>query len=114
MKLKPPLPKEHGAWAMLVVPLLIGFIVAPGWNWRSWQDKPTPAMYNPSKLNTDQWMEAAKAMGAKYAVFVAKHCSGFLQWQSDLYPYGVKQSPWRDGKGDVVRDFVDSCHKYGI
>ena len=89
-------------------------IYKPGWNWRSWADRPTPAMYNPAKLDTDQWMEAARAMGAKYAVFVAKHCSGFLQWQSDLYPYGVKQSPWRGGKGDVVRDFVESCHKYGI
>jgi alpha-L-fucosidase len=71
-------------------------------------------MYNPKQLDTDQWMEAAKAIGAKYAVFVAKHCSGFLQWQSDLYPYGVKQSSWRNGKGDVVRDFIDSCRKYHI
>jgi len=89
-------------------------IYKPGWNWRSWRDRPTPEVYKPSKLDTDQWMEAAKAMGAQYAVFVAKHCSGFLQWQSDLYPYGVKQSPWRDGKGDVVGDFVRSCRKYGI
>jgi len=47
-------------------------------------------------------MEAARAMGAKYAIFAAKHCSGVLQWQTDLYPYGVRQSPWRSGKGDVV------------
>ena len=73
-----------------------------------------PNIYNPTKLNTDQWLEAAKAMGANYTVFVAKHCTGFLSWQSDLYPYGVKQSKWRDGKGDVVRDYVDSCGKYDI
>jgi alpha-L-fucosidase len=89
-------------------------VYKPGWNWRSWRDMPTPDMYNPKKLDTDQWMEAAQAMGAKYAVFVAKHCSGFLQWQSDLYPYGVKQSSWRNGKGDVVLDFVESCRKYKI
>ena len=89
-------------------------VYKPGWNWRLWKDMPTPDMYNPKKLDTDQWMEAAKAMGAKYAVFVAKHCSGFLQWQSDLYPYGVKQSSWRNGKGDVVGAFVKSCRKYGI
>jgi alpha-L-fucosidase len=87
---------------------------APGWNFRSWANLPAPNLYNPVDLDTDQWMEAAKAMGAKYAVFVAKHCSGFLQWQSDIYPYGIKQSSWRDGKGDVVGDFVESCHKYGI
>lgn len=87
---------------------------APSWDFRSWRDNPSPDVYNPVELNTDQWMEAAKAIGAKYAVFVAKHCSGFLQWQSDLYPYGVKQSKWRNGKGDVVKDFVESCRKYGI
>ena len=114
------LPKpsaQQARWQDMELGMFFHFdlpIYKPGWDWRSWRDKPTPEMYSPSKLDTDQWMEAARAMGAKYAVFVAKHCSGFLQWQSDLYPYGVKQSPWRDGKGDVVRDFVESCRKYGI
>ncbi len=89
-------------------------IYKQGWNWRTYKDFPEPNLYQPTKLDTDQWMEAAKAYGAKYAIFVAKHCSGFLQWQSDLYPYGVKQSSWRGGKGDVVGDFVASCRKYGI
>jgi len=77
----------------------------------------TPAdvnLYNPTKLDTDQWLETARAMGAKYAVFVAKHCTGFISWQSNAYPYGVKQTSWRDGKGDVVADFIASCEKYGI
>jgi alpha-L-fucosidase len=73
-----------------------------------------PNLYNPSKLNTDQWMEACRAMGAKYTVFVAKWCTGHMQWQTDLYPYGLKQTRWRDGKGDVVKDYVESCRKYGI
>ena len=78
------------------------------------QDILDPRIYNPAKLDTDQWMEAAKAMGAKYVVFVAYHGSGFMQWQSDLFPYGLKQSPWRGGKGDVVRSFVESARKYGM
>lgn len=89
-------------------------VYRPGWDWRSWRDLPDPNLYQPHALDTDQWMEAAKAMGAKYAIFVAKHCSGFCQWQTDLYPYGVKQTTWRNGKGDVVDDFVKSCRKYGI
>lgn len=44
-----------------------------------------PALYNPVKLDTDQWIEAAKAAGARYAVFTATHFNGFMQWQSDLY-----------------------------
>ncbi len=73
-----------------------------------------PNLYNPAKLNTDQWLEAAKAMGAGYTVYVAKHCTGFISWQSDAYPYGVRQSKWRGGKGDVVADYVASCRKYGV
>ena len=73
-----------------------------------------PTRYNPARLDTDQWMEAAKAAGAKYAVFTATHFNGFMQWQSDLYPYGLKQARWRGGKGDVVGDFVTSCRKAGI
>jgi len=74
----------------------------------------SPSIFNPAKLDTDQWLDVARALGANYAVFTAKHSSGFLMWQSDLYPFGVKQSPWRDGKGDVVADFIASCKKYGI
>ena len=70
-----------------------------------------PKIYNPAKLDTDQWVEAAKAMGARYAIVTATHFNGFMQWQSDLYPYGVRQAAWRGGKGDLVRDFVDSCRR---
>ncbi len=115
---KLPTPTAQQArWQDMEIGMFFHFdipIYKPGWNWRTWKDIPNPDMYNPKKLNTDQWIEAAKALGAKYAVFVAKHCSGFLQWQSDLYPYGVKQSSWRNGKGDLVRDFIDSCRKYNI
>jgi len=73
-----------------------------------------PQLYNPAKLDTDQWAEVAKAAGARYAIFTATHFNGFMQWQSDLYPYGLKQAAWRNGKGDVVADFVASCRKAGI
>ena len=108
---------EQLAWQDLEVGMFFHFDIityAPGWNFRTWANHPDPSLYNPSRLDTDQWMEAAKAIGAKYAVLVAKHCSGFLQWQSDLYPYGVRQSPWRDGKGDLVAEFVAACHRHGL
>lgn len=73
-----------------------------------------PQIYNPQQLDTDQWIEAAVAMGARYAIVTATHFNGFLQWQSDLYPYGVKQASWRGGKGDLVHDFIRSCHHAGI
>ena len=74
----------------------------------------SPERFNPARLDTDQWLQTAQALGANYVVFTAKHSSGFLMWQSDLYPFGVRQSPWRDGKGDVVQDFLASCKKFDI
>lgn len=73
-----------------------------------------PKLYNPEKLDTDQWIAAAKATGARYAIFTATHFNGFLQWQSDVYPYGLKQAAWRKGRGDIVGDFVASCRAAGI
>ena len=108
---------EQLAWQDMELGMFFHFDIltyAPGWDFRSWTNRPDPSLYNPTRLDTDQWMAAARAMGARYAVFVAKHCSGFLQWQSDLYPYGVRQSPWRGGRGDVVQEFVDACHRNGL
>jgi len=73
-----------------------------------------PKKYDPQKLDTDQWIRTAKAAGATYAIFTATHFGGFMQWQSDLYPYGLKQAGWKSGKGDIVADFVKSCYKYNI
>jgi alpha-L-fucosidase len=82
--------------------------------WKETRETYDPNLFNPAQLDTDQWLEAAREAGCGYAVFTATHFNGFLQWQSDLYPYGLKQTSWRDGKGDVMQDFVASCHKYGI
>jgi alpha-L-fucosidase len=84
------------------------------YEWRNFGSHPDPSVFNPSDLNTDQWLEAAKRLGAKYAILVAKHCSGFSLWPTDAHPYSVKSSSWMNGKGDVVKNFIASCHKYGI
>lgn len=71
-------------------------------------------IFNPTNLNTDQWVQAAKAAGAKFAVITATHETGFGLWQSDVNPYCLKAVKWRDGKGDIIKDFVNSCRKYGL
>ncbi|WP_316793664.1 alpha-L-fucosidase [Pedobacter frigoris] len=86
----------------------------PEYNWRKWGTHPPASVFNPSKLNTDQWVLAAKASGATYAVLVAKHCSGFSLWPTKAHDYSVKSSPWKNGNGDVVKDFIASCKKYGV
>lgn len=71
-------------------------------------------MFNPTELDTDQWIRAAKDAGAKFAVITATHETGFAIYQSDVNPYSLKALKWQDGKGDIVGDFVKSCRKYGL
>lgn len=69
---------------------------------------------NPQQLNTDQWAATAVALGAKYIVFVAKHSGGFCMWQTQTTDYGIRNTPWRGGRGDVVAEVAASCRKYGL
>ncbi|MCC5937626.1 MAG: alpha-L-fucosidase [Lunatimonas sp.] len=71
-------------------------------------------IFNPSNLDTDQWVKAAYDAGFKIAILTATHETGFALYQSDVNPYSLKAVKWREGKGDIVRDFVNSCRKYGI
>lgn len=72
-------------------------------------------VFNPCELSTDQWVKAAKSFGAKYIVFTIDHFSGFLMWPSKTdYKYSVKYTKWREGKGDVLLDFIKSSKKYGL
>ncbi len=71
-------------------------------------------IFNPVNLDTDQWVKAAKDAGFKVAILTATHETGFALYQSKVNPYSLKAVDWRDGKGDIVRDFVNSCRKYGI
>lgn len=70
--------------------------------------------FNPSRLDTEQWVLAAKAMGAKYVVLTARHEQGFCLWPTATTGYSVKNSPYKDGKGDIVREFVEACRKHGL
>lgn len=73
-----------------------------------------PNIFNPSNLNTDQWIQAAKSAGARFAILTVTHETGFALYQSDVNPYCMKAIKYKNGKGDIVRDFINSCNKYGI
>jgi alpha-L-fucosidase len=70
--------------------------------------------FNPVVLDTDQWVEVAESMGAKYIVYTAKHHDGFCMWQTDTTDFSIKNTPWRDGKGDIMADLAESCKKRGM
>jgi alpha-L-fucosidase len=71
-------------------------------------------IFNPVQLNTDQWIRAAKDAGATFAILTVTHETGFALYQSDVNPYSLKAVKWQNGKGDILRDFVNSCEKYGV
>jgi len=85
------------------------------WQDREYDNHSTPLeKINPARLDTDQWVRVAESMGAKQIVFVAKHTGGFCWWQTETSDYGIRNTPWRDGRGDVVADLAESCRKRGI
>ena len=82
---------------------------------RDWDGKAMEASaFNPTELDCEQWVKTAKAGGAQYMVFVAKHHDGFANWPSKHTDYSVGSSAWRDGQGDVVTEFTDACHKHDM
>jgi len=85
------------------------------WQGREYDNHSTPLeRINPIKLNTDQWCETAKLWGAKEILFVAKHTGGFCWWQTNTTDYGIKNTPYKNGKGDVLKELSESCKKYGL
>ena len=75
---------------------------------------PAADIFNPSKLDAEQWVKAAKSFGAKHVVLTAKHHNGYCLWPTNTTGYSVKKSPWKHGKGDVVDEFVEACRKYNM
>ncbi len=97
--------------------LEIGMFVHYGPN--TWQDeeydtRKTPLDQITPEIDTEQWADAAVALGARYIVMVAKHVGGFCMWQTTTNRYGVAGIPWKGGRGDVMADLSRSCAKRGL
>ena len=114
-----PLPSQV-AWQEAELGVLISYDlhVFDGKRYNQAANRITPiadyTIFNPVSLNTDQWIQSAKSAGATFAILTITHETGFALYQSDVNPYSLRAVPWKDGRGDILRDFVQSCEKYGI
>ncbi len=102
---------QQVAWADAEVGMFVHF--APNtWQDAEYDQLSTPLeAIDPKALDTNQWVRVAQSMGAGYIVFVAKHVGGFCWWQTETTEYSVKNTPWRGGKGDLMRELAESCRK---
>src|ERR1700679_3470557 len=102
------------AWQDLEMGMFVHFAT------NTWQDVEsdnltTPlSVIDPKGLGTNEWAVTAIIFGGRYIVFVAKHQGGFCMWQTETTDYGICNTPWRGGHGDVLADVSASCLKYGL
>lgn len=111
-KLALPTPGQT-AWQDLEIGMFVHF--APNtWQNSEYDNLSTPLSAINPRINTDQWAECAVKLGARYILFVAKHAGGFCMWQTHTTDYGIRNTPWKDGRGDVMADLSASCRRLGL
>ena len=96
---------------------MIGFVhfTVNAFTGREWGDgTESPSIFHPDRLDARQWAESAKAAGMRGLILTARHHDGFCLWPTKTTDHSVRNSPFRDGHGDVVRECADACREFGL
>lgn len=106
--------KQQLAWQQLENTAFIHFTVNT-YTGKEWGDgSESPAIFNPVNFDARKMIRALKETGFKMAIITAKHHDGFCLWPSAFTEHSVKNSPWKNGKGDVVKEIEQACREFGI
>lgn len=82
---------------------------------RDWDMKPMePGTFNPTEQDCRKWISQLKDAGVRYTVLTSKHHDGFALWQTEQTEFSIKNTPYKNGKGDVIREYVDACREFGM
>lgn len=106
--------KEQLEWQKMELTAFLhyGINTFTGNEWGS--GKEDPALFCPKAQDAEQWVKTLKLAGFKMAILTAKHHDGFCLWQTATTSHSVASSPWKNGKGDIMKELSDACHKYGL